>query len=328
MTMSYPKNIFTTIVIVLCGFVMTACPALLKHAQIIKLYDATGKVVGGIAGFKIHYTAGADKDYPEDHYSIAITNANTGAQPKDSSVPIISAEDLAKVSAIGVAKAPDIYVTSAEDTKYMCDQSLDSKSPGFGCRFLSSKLGDAKEVYIRLKLNDGTLWRSEYLDLGYVTDSKELDTEMQDFFGSIGGGKPLQLTLKACAPTDPYGSIFDVTADKACPTGTKEIPTPPLSDPSTNEDCPPPNFLDTTGKCVSILQPQKDCGADSVTLLDGSCGTGCGTFQVQKLGKCQCQSGYIKDDAGTGCVLEPSLDANLPPASTGGGGSCSLILMN
>jgi hypothetical protein len=83
--------------------------------------------------------------------------------------------------------------------------------------------------------------------------------------------------------------------------------------------------VDTSGKCISVVQPQKQCDASTVTLLDGSCGASCGANQVQKQGKCQCQNGYKKDDKGTGCVEDPSFNITPPPSSSTGGGSCSLV---
>lgn len=326
--MTHPKKVFTTVALLFCGFVMTACPALLKNAQFVKLSDKDGKVIGGIGGFKIHYNAGStDADdtnkYTDDHYSIVITNTNTGENLDN--IPVISDENLAKVNAIGVvSKATDKFVTDEDSAgKYLCDKNIDpNKSSGFGCRVLSSKLGNSKVVYIKLQLKDGTIWKSEDLDLAKATDSTELGDEMGDLIASIGSHEPLQLTLKTCPP-DAAGIVIDVTIDRECPaaTGKKVEPTP---DPNDNT-CAPPNFLDTTGKCVSVLQPQKTCDADSVTLLDGTCGTACGLSQVQTQGKCQCLKGYIKDEKGTGCVLDPAQDLTLPPASSSGGGSCSLM---
>lgn len=324
--MTQPKKVFTTVALLFCGLIMTACPSLWKNAQLIKLYDSNGKVVGGIGGFKIHYAANADKDYTEDHYSIAITNANTGPIQKDSTVPIISPEDLGKVIAIGVAKTPDIYVTSASDPKYMCGQSIDPESPGFGCRFLSSSLANAKAVHIILKLKDGTFWKSEDLDLNKVTESTDVDADVNELLKGIGSGEVQMYTLKTCS--DASGKKVDVKTSEDCPAGMAlvigEETKPDPADPADNT-CAPPNFLDTTGKCVSVLQPQKTCDADSVTLLDGTCGAACGLSQVQIQGKCQCLKGYMKDDKGTGCVLDPAQDLTLPPASSSGGGSCSLI---
>lgn len=324
--MRYKKRVLVTIAVIVCGLVMTACPSLWKNAQLIKLYDSNGKVVGGIGGFKIHYAANADKDHTEDHYSIAITNANTGEENPD--FPIISAEDLAKVTAIGVVKAPDIYVTSNSDPKYMCDQSIDPKNPGFGCRFLSSNLGDSKTVFINLKLKDGTFWKSEDLDLTKVTESTDVDADINELLEGIGSGKATMYTLKTCS--DVSGKKVDVKTSEDCPTGMAsgigEEPKP-KPDPNANKDCPPPNFLDTAGKCISILQTQKQCDSNTVSLLDGTCGNACGANQVQKMGKCQCQTGYMKDAKGTGCDADPNYNVTPPPGASVGGGSCSLIRM-
>lgn len=95
--------------------------------------------------------------------------------------------------------------------------------------------------------------------------------------------------------------------------------------PDISKNCPAPNVFDEKNqKCISVVQPKKPCEDVGVQLLDGSCGKSCGLNQIQKFGKCECMSSFIKDAKATACVADPNLTP-LPPASpTSGGGSCSL----
>lgn len=324
------KRFYSTVMIaVLCGVFMTACPSLWKHMQIITLSDKDGTVIGGIGGFKVHYVANADKDYPEDHYSIVITNANMGADPgTDSKIPAISEGDLAQVNAICVAStATNNCVTDADGTtgSYLCDSSIDPKNPGFGCRIRSSNLGDTKSVYIKLQLTDGTFWKSETLDLNDSTDYSELGTEVQDVIASIGSGKPLELTLKSC-PADAYGNVIETTVDKDCPTKA-----------SPNTNCTAPETLDpTTNTCVQPSSsppppPPQPCTSGTginLILLGGTCGSKCSdpATQVVRLGKCVCIIGDMPDPKDpTKCIADPSYNADLNTSPSTGGGGCSLI---
>lgn len=335
--MRHSKKILMIATVLFCGITTTSCVSMLKGAQAVKLFDENNTIIGKIGGFKIHYAANAETGYPEDHYSIAITNANMGNVGEDTNIPTLSTEDLKKVTAIGVvSKTTNKYVTSSTDAKYMCDQSIDPESPGFGCRFPSADLGETKIVFIKLKLEDNTFWTSEELDLtigvdpklSKVTESTEIDADINKLMEGIGSGEVQMYTLKTCS--DASGKKVDVKTSEDCPTGMASgigEDTKPKTDPSTNKDCPPPNFLDTAGKCISILQTQKQCDANTVSLLDGTCGDVCGANQVQKMGKCQCQTGYMKDAKGTGCDADPNYNVTPPPGASVGGGSCSLIRM-
>lgn len=316
-------------VIMIAGIALIGCPSLWKHAQILKLYDSGGKVVGQIGGFKVHYPKDNDdsdgkQSWPEEHYTVAITNANVDNA--------ISTSDLAKISSIGVkSKDTDLLMTDTE--KYMCDNSIDPANPGFGCRFKAETVGASKKVYIALQLKDGSTWKSDDLDLTDFTESSELGKDVNDVLTGIASGEMQAYTLKTC-PKDASGKTVDIKSSEACPCAANFVysfdkntcdPKPPATG-DASKDCVAPNIYDkTTDKCISAVQPKKPCD-NGVALLDGSCGTKCGVNQVQKLGKCQCMTTYIKDPYGAACIVDPQVVKPPPTVAAGsGGGSCSLI---
>lgn len=304
--MGRKNKVFATVAAIFCGLIMTACPSLLKNAQTLEIKDESGIIVGKIAGFKVHYPVGnTDADdsnkYEEEHYSIVITNASVD--------DTISKEEIDQIDSIGVKTSKSGAIINGD--KYMCDKiddKTDLSKTGFSCRFLASKIDSSKIAYIVLLRNDKKTWTSSVIDLNDVTESSELSSEIDSILSGVNkSGTPGETTLKTCPP-DASGKTVEVKASGTCPvTETK----------ATDANCI------ILGNCT----PQTNClAADKVTLIDGSCGTGCGTNQVQKMGKCQCQNGYIADDKKVTCVPDPlAAENNLPPASSSGGGSCSLI---
>lgn len=316
--MRHPKRVFATVAIVFCGLIITACPSFLKALQILELKDSSGTVVGKMGGTAIHYPKDADKDFADDHYAIVISNASVDGS--------ISDEEFAKIDSIGIKDKDSGAIITGDS--YMCDKSTDIKNNGFGCRFLASKVGASNKVTLTLMLKDKTSWNSNEIDLGKFVESSELSSDAEAVITSIGSGNAQMYTLKTCS--DASGNKADVKTAEDCPagmtSGTVTTP-PPTTSTATdaNKDCVPPNFLNNDGKCISILQPQKQCDANSFILLDGTCGTDCGANQVQKQGACQCATGYMKDANTKDCKTDPSYSANMPPAASSGGGSCSLI---
>lgn len=300
------------IAIIICGLILTACPSFLKALQILELKDSSGTVVGKIGGTAIHYAKDADAEFSEDHYAIVISNASV-----DDS---ISDAEFAKIDSIGIKDKDSGKIIT--DNKYKCDKSTDIKANGFGCRFLASNVGTSKTVTLTFLLTDKTTWNTNDIDLTKFVDSTEIGKDVEEVIKGIGSGavKMESYTLKTCPP-DASGKTVDIKSSETCPTGEAGNTTEPGKD----ESCPSPNIKDKDGKCISVLQPKAQCDGNTVMLLNGSCGADCGDNQVQKMGKCQCQIGYMKDATGSNCVIDPSTNVNPPPASSSGGGSCSLI---
>lgn len=301
------------IAIIICGLILAACPSFLKALQILELKDSSGTVVGKIGGTAIHYAKNADAEFSEDHYAIVISNASV-----DDS---ISDAEFAKIDSIGIKdKDSGIIITS---DKYMCDKSTDIKANGFGCRFLASNVGTSKTVTLTFLLTDKTTWNTNDIDLTKFVESTEIGKDVEEVIKGIGSGavKMESYTLKTCPP-DASGKTVDVKTSEACPTaggatgGTGTNP---------KKNCA---YTDISGKCVEMTPKQQLCASGNYILLGGKdCGTSCGANQVIKNGQCLCQTGYTKDDKGTGCVVDPNVNPPPPPGSStiGGGGSCSLI---
>lgn len=292
---------------------LTACDI---KPQVVAVVDDNSNSQGALGVYFVHFPAGSpDQVDKDEHYGLAVQS------DKEKPFPNFS-----KIAAVGVKSSVDKQFLT--DTTHLCAQATDPifDAPAFGCRLplSTTKVG---KIRLDLLMSDGSTLSTDDIDTGvqYDGDVLQIPATISNISESTAAK---DFTLKAC-PASADGNQEVLPVSKVCPTQTSEKASTDSPEAEATSSCTAPNYIDNSGKCVSVAESKKDlCASGNYILLGGKgCGTTCGANQVAKLGMCVCQTNFIPDPANPqNCVVNPALNQNLPVSSpSSGGGSCSLI---